>query len=133
MAERLKSVMLIDDNKYDNFYHERVIRNSHVADSIIQVGSGAEALRVLDGKSNEEREKIDLIFVDLNMPGMDGWEFLEQYYLRYKRHGHARLMVLTASDYQEDMIRARYNPCLNGFIVKPLTREIMANIAREIN
>lgn len=133
MPHRLKSVMLIDDNKYDNYYHEKVIRNSHVADTVILMHSAAEALRFLSEKSPDELNCIDLIFVELNMNGMTGWEFLEQYHDRFKKQCNTRLMVLTGSDNPDDMKRTRYNPVLKGFIVKPLTRDIMTHIASETN
>lgn len=69
-------LMLIDDNKIDNFFHQRVINNYNPEITIIIKESGEEALNYFN---NATDLLPDVIFLDINMPGMDGWEFLQHY------------------------------------------------------
>ncbi|TRW23831.1 response regulator [Flavobacterium zepuense] len=73
----ISCIMLIDDNKIDNFFHERVIRKNNAAEIIITKESAIEALAYL--KQGNEVIQPNLIILDINMPGMNGWEFLAEY------------------------------------------------------
>ena len=64
--------MLVDDNKDDNFYHERIIRKNNSADMVVTKQSGVEALEYLKRINPQEGTHPDLIFLDINMPGMNG-------------------------------------------------------------
>src|SRR5688572_14604805 len=76
MNKELKSIMLIDDNPDDNFIHERAIKKINSESVVITKLSGADALSYLKSR---ETPCSDLIFLDINMPEMNGWEFLERY------------------------------------------------------
>ena len=68
--------MLVDDNQNDNFFHEREIKKNNVETIVITKNTGIEALQYLKEKKVDEDLQPDLIFLDINMPGMNGWEFL---------------------------------------------------------
>ncbi len=74
MADKLNCIMLIDDNEDDNFFHSRVIQKNSLANNVIVMPSALEALGYLKLK-DQQRIKPDLILLDINMPGMNGWEF----------------------------------------------------------
>jgi CheY-like chemotaxis protein len=76
--KKLTRIMLVDDNADDNFFHERVIRKNGYAEVVISMESGAEALQYLK-EVQDESKYPELIFIDINMPGMNGWEFLEEF------------------------------------------------------
>ena len=73
----------------------------------------------------------DLIFLDINMPGMNGWEFLEEYNrLNKKLHGQVIIIMLTTSDNPDDAERSKTWNFISDYITKPLTHEIMNNIIK---
>lgn len=71
----------------------------------------------------------ELIFLDINMPGMDGWEFIEHYKLLDNSLQKAMIVVmLTTSDNPDDIARARTQGILSDFKTKPLTKEMLSDV-----
>jgi CheY-like chemotaxis protein len=127
MTKKLNCIMLVDDSADDNFYHEREIRKADLANNVITKVSGKKALEYLRSK---EDPRSDLIFLDINMPGMNGWEFLEQYNrLDKELQSRAIIIMLTTSDNFEDLARAKTWSIVSDYITKPLTKEMMKGIA----
>jgi CheY-like chemotaxis protein len=127
MTKRLNCVMLIDDNPDDNFYHERQIKKSNLVASIIIKKAAREALNYLKSNDINELMRPDLIFLDINMPGMNGWEFLEEYdKLENKLKSRVVIVMLTTSDNPSDMDRAKHS--VIEFKTKPLTEEMLKEI-----
>ena len=124
---QLNCIMLIDDNKIDNFFHERVIKKADAAKTIVSVESGEEALDYLKKVNGNPRP--DLIFLDINMPGMNGWEFLEQYKQLDKSLQSGMVVVmLSTSQNPDDHEMAKTHGILSDFKTKPLTKEMLADI-----
>lgn len=118
--------MLVDDNPDDNFFHEREIKKDHLAATVVVKNSGIEALEYLKSKEDVTRLPPDLIFLDINMPGMNGWEFLEEYgMLDNKFQSDVLIIMLTTSDNPDDEERSRAWRNVTDYITKPLTKEKM--------
>ena len=115
--------MLIDDQDINNTFHEWVIKKNNAAENIISKESGLEGLDYL---TNPQNPKPDLIFLDINMPGMSGWEFLEEYQKNVT--GNSVVVMLTSSDDPKDIALAKNYPALSDFKTKPLTKEILSDI-----
>lgn len=121
--------MLVDDNEHDNFFHERAIKEFDLAIVVVAKKSGTEALEYLNSKHEREDQHPDLIFLDINMPGMNGWDFLEQYNLLDKEvQSHAIIIMLTTSANPADIERSKSWDFISDYIVKPLTKEMMEEI-----
>lgn len=125
MADGLGLVLLIDDDPHDNFFHARVIRKSgRFRDVLVREGA-VEALEYL--KSGGERP--DLIFLDINMPGMNGWEFLEEYQgLDPSRRCKVIVVMLTTSEDPADIVKAKSFNLAPEFRTKPLTQSMLDEI-----
>ena len=119
--------MLIDDSSDDNFFHEREIKKADLTNLVITKNSGKEALEYLKSRTDP---RSDLIFLDINMPGMNGWEFLEEYnQLDKELQSEAIIIMLTTSDYPDDLAAAKMWSSVSDYITKPLTKEMMKDIA----
>ena len=118
--------MLVDDNADDNFFHAREIKKTQPAPIIVTKDSGIKALEYLKAKTEPHS---DLIFLDINMPGMNGWEFLKEYNKLDKAlQSRAIIIMLTTSDNPDDVAKANTNSFVSDYITKPLTKKIMKDI-----
>ncbi len=134
MKKRLNCVLLVDDNESDNFIHKRVLEKSGITNNIAIALNGKEALDFLTAKiQNGEFEgsytQPELIFLDINMPIMDGWEFLEEYHkLDISQKGKVVFIMLTTSLNPGDRVKAETLLESGCFHFKPLTLEMIKGI-----
>lgn len=122
MKNKIKSVLLIDDDKATNFYNRLVLEKMCFTEEICMVENGQEALEFLKSGIKGEYPQPDLIFLDINMPIMNGWEFLEAYKkLSINQKGKIIIIMLTTSLNPEDQTRAENMIEVSGFRRKPLS------------
>ncbi len=130
MKKKLNCILLIDDNPDDNFFHERIIGKSLCAEKVIAIESAIEALDFL--KNVDPKEIPQLILLDINMPGMNGWEFLAEYSrLDKERRSCIVVVLLTTSHNPDDEQLARTYDIVCDFKIKPLTEPILRSILRD--
>jgi len=129
MNKQLRCIMLVDDNHNDNFFHEREIKKNNSTATVIVRNTGLEALEYLKSIKDDKNMQPDLIFLDINMPGMNGWEFLQEYnHLDKELQSHVIIIMLTTSDNPDDETKSKAWNFISEYITKPLTKEIMEDI-----
>ncbi|UII32872.1 response regulator [Fulvivirga ulvae] len=130
MSKKLDYILLADDDKDCNFYHKRVLSKMDITQSIHVANDGQEALTfILKDKNPEDR---GIIFLDINMPIMDGWEFLEEYEkLENRKKSNDVLIVLTTSLNPDDKDRAVRQRSVDDYYNKYLKRDAVNKILRE--
>ncbi len=129
MNKDLTCIMLIDDNPDDNFFHGWEIKKTLPHAEIVAKQTGMDALQYLKIKKDEKNLHPDLIFLDINMPGMNGWEFLEEYdKLEEKYKSKAVVIMLTTSENPDDVFKAKAISTASEFKTKPLTQEMLKEI-----
>ena len=124
--KKLDRIILIDDDKFTNFYNEIILKNADAANEILSFQDARLALKYL----KEEDGKADIIFLDINMPVMNGWEFLEEY--EKLTQAKNTVIMLTSSVNQDDESKAKQNRLVNRFINKPLTEQALEDILKEV-
>jgi CheY-like chemotaxis protein len=131
---KFKNILLVDDDEITNYINADLIRSLDITDNITFAVNGKEALEYLK-KAHGQPAPInfiipDLIFLDINMPVMNGFEFLENYYyLVTGKKTTSIVTMLTTSLIKEEVARAlNMVNLVKGYIEKPLTRELVLEI-----
>ena len=128
MSIQLNCVLLIDDDEPTNFLNKMTLEQAGCTRQIRIAQSGQEALDYLQHAG----PRPDLIFLDINMPAMDGWEFLEKYRgLPPARKADIILIMLTTSLNPDDEKRTRTMPEVAGFENKPLSQDQLDNVLKK--
>ncbi|MEM7292698.1 MAG: response regulator [Pseudomonadota bacterium] len=119
--EKLNTVMLIDDMEADNYINRLMIESMNIAERVVDFEYAEKALEYLN---SEDRPGVDVIFLDINMPRMDGFEFLDEYKnLDPQLKSKVVVIMLTTSMAQYDRERAKTYADLDDFQNKPLSRD----------
>ena len=80
MNKKVHTILLVDDDLAINYFHKRLLSKSELSDAIITLYNGEVAIQKLIEQNDVLTEQdVLLIFLDINMPIMDGWQFLEEY------------------------------------------------------
>lgn len=129
MKNKLNCILLIDDDEPTNFLNEMVINHSGLAEKVVPTQGGREALEYLKSTENGKHPQPDLILLDINMPAMNGWEFLEEYKkLSPEQQGKIVVIMLTTSLNPDDMDKANRIEEVKDFLNKPLTVEALESM-----
>lgn len=122
-----KHVLIIDDDPINNLICEKVLERADFAEKVSSFLSAVDALDWLLTEATAGRGAVDVIFLDINLPLMDGWDFLEQ--LQQRRPDfRALIFILSSSVSLEDQQKAIEHPLIHSFILKPLTLEKLAEL-----
>lgn len=130
----LDSVLLVEDDDMVNFYNEFLLKDLQIARNISICKNGKEALDFLNKcDAGEENHTFpDLIFLDINMPVMDGFEFIEEYEKRKTdRRATALVVMLTTSMHPRDVERADQFESIYEYIYKPLMKEKLKEVVEK--
>ncbi|HTF80359.1 MAG TPA: response regulator [Cytophagales bacterium] len=129
--DRLQSVLLIDDDEINNFLNKRLLHKLGIAHEVKVVMNGAEGIKYIEKISNDGRQCPELILLDINMPVMNGFEFLEAYdKLSFENKEKVVLVVLTTSTNFDDMQMLK-NLKAKELLNKPLTEEKIMYIVKD--
>ncbi|WP_299212193.1 response regulator [uncultured Aquimarina sp.] len=129
MGKSVTCVLLIDDDKATNFFNERVVTRHNSFDNINTVQSGKAALEYLTNVKNQTAMKPDLIFLDINMPAMNGWEFLIEFAKLDKSTTEGiKVILLSTSSNPDDVNESIKNHSVDDFINKPLSLDLLDNV-----
>ncbi len=129
MKKKLSCILLVDDDPDDNHYHQIIIKRMNIVEHIDIAANGIEALAYL---RNEANKIPDIIFLDLNMPKMNGWEFLEKYKdFSPEKKAKVLVVILTTSANPDDVKKGEEVPDVTRYETKPLTDELMSDILQK--
>ncbi len=123
-----KPVLLVEDDYIDVLTIKRAFREINLQNDIIVTGNGEEALEYLD---NPQNERPSIILLDLNMPRMNGIEFL-QLVKRSDKHKIIPVIVLTTSSHEKDRIES-FKSSVAGYITKPVIYSEFIEVMKAID
>lgn len=123
----LPHVLVIDDDEIFIFLTKKMLQSSGMVESISICRSASEGIELLQ----TVEEWPDMILLDLNMPEMNGWEFLQQYQLIIRNvERRPKLFVVSSSIADNDTERAKTIKGVDGYVAKPLTNDSIKQLIR---
>lgn len=130
---KLASVLVIDDDDISNFIYTRVIAATGMVDHIESYKSGKDALNYFENIATTPEKFPDMIFLDINMPVMSGWDFLEKYRDIVPAHlqNETILCILSSSVYKTDIEKAQSFPQVKEYVPKPLTTDSLKSLLQK--
>lgn len=130
MNKKFNLIMLVDDDLTTNLYNEIIIQELNITDEIKVFQNGKLALDYLTTMDEEGKyPQPEILFLDINMPIMNGWEFLELHEkLQQNQKAIIILAMLTSSMNPGDKVRAKNFGCVKEFINKPLIEEHLTEL-----
>lgn len=126
---KVKLVMLVDDNETDNFISEKIIEMTGFADRVVVMDSGSAALEYIRNAGDDLNEIPDIIFLDINMPFVDGFVFLFEFESFSETvRAKSKIVILSSSDNKRDIDRIVDNQYVLNYVVKPLTSDALKKL-----
>ena len=128
MKKQLK-YLLIDDEEVFNFIHSQIIRLTDEFAEINEVRSSSEALGIIQNNTTSKENFPDILFIDINMPEMNGFELLTQLQqLAPTFPKQIEIYIVTSSLFESDRLKAKTYPIVTGFIEKPVSNQQIRDI-----
>ena len=123
-----KNILLVDDDSIANFLIERIVQSTGLAKNIFKALNGKEALQRFEQPSNGTSPLPEVVLLDLNMPIMNGFEFLQAYKnLQFEEKDHVLIILVTSSNNPSDIERAKQLG-IKYYLTKPISAETIKGI-----
>ncbi|MDB5017779.1 MAG: hypothetical protein JWQ84_2611 [Mucilaginibacter sp.] len=126
-------LVVIDDNPTDHYIMQRLLHNNYNCQQTTYTFDGRLILDYL--QENKETESLpDVIFLDLDMPQLTGWEFLDELEtFNAAAKKNVQVHIMSSSIRSADVFHSKQYACVNSFMTKPLSRDVINKICEEAN
>jgi CheY-like chemotaxis protein len=129
ISHRFESVMIIDDNLIDLYIASRMITKNNFGKKVMQYSSAIEALKYLQENQKNIPQLPEVIFVDIYMPGMSGFEFMKEYdKLSAPLKNLCRVFIISSSLDEQDVTCANNDKNIVAMKEKPITKEFLTDL-----
>lgn len=126
---KIELLALVDDDDTFVFITKKIIEKTNHVKEIKVFGNGLEALDYLKENLNSEYKLPDIIFLDLSMPIMDGWQFLDEFTtLETQKTNKIIIYICSSSISPHDIMKAKKMSSVSDFIIKPVTKDKFTEI-----
>lgn len=127
--KKIELLALVDDDDTFVFITKKIIEKTDFVKEIKVFGNGLAALNYIKENINSEYKLPDVILLDLTMPIMDGWEFLDEFtHLETQKTNKIIIYICSSSISPHDIIKAEKISFVSDFIIKPLTKDKFSEI-----
>ena len=124
----MSKVFIIDDDPIHQRIAQIMIAKHKLFDEFVSYTEAGEALEVLENNTDVTESLPDVILLDLNMPVIDGWGFLERFdKIKTSLAKEIKIFIVSSSVDEKDISRSQSYSSVKGFISKPLTPDIIRN------
>ncbi|WP_281228457.1 response regulator [Flavobacterium aquiphilum] len=131
----LEIIMCIDDDPITLMLFKKVVQKASFAKDIINAINGQQAISLINTINNNpnQEKKPEIIFLDLNMPIMGGWEFIDLFNTsNYQNLKNTKIVILTSTIDPEDIKKSKSYPNVIEFLPKPITVEMLNDLKAKI-
>jgi len=129
---KLRNILIVDDDEIANFISSELIKPLEISESVTMALGGQEALDYLKNAYNGNPQNIipELIFLDMNMPGIDGLTFLKKIKPIISQSSQLPVIILLSASFLKNQVSnaKSISPIVKGYLEKPLTAETVMNI-----
>lgn len=124
MSYKIERIFLIDDDQVYQYLTKKVMEDSHIVKHIDVFSNGLQAIEHLETRIDEPGSLPEVIFLDISMPIMDGWEFLDE----FKRIATSIkktivIYIVSSSISPSDISKANQQENVRDYIIKPITKK----------
>lgn len=127
-------IALIDDDAIFQLTASRMLRALQIPLEILQFSNGEEGIRYLNEQAEKPERLPDIIFLDINMPMVDGWMFLDDYQAIRNRIGKKISIYMVSSSIDpHDINRAKSNNLVKDYLVKPISRDSFETLLKDLH
>lgn len=124
MSKDIRLISIVDDDSVYQFTMQVYAETLNISDKMMYFNHGEEAIAYLNKNIGNENKLPDLILLDMNMPVMDGWQFIEEFFsLELNISKKIVIYMISSSVREEDIQRAKSLSLLSGYLIKPVERE----------
>jgi len=130
---KIKNACIVDDDDLFQFVMRQHLERLGMVENIHKFSDGEQALTYI--KSNLQQPDLlpELILLDVNMPYMDGWQFMREFVkLDIPADKKIKIYILSSSTHESDLQKAKEFPVLAGYLVKPLSKQTIQQLLSEL-
>lgn len=130
----INKLAIVDDDEAFVFLTKEIVSDTNMVKTINVFRNGQEALNFIETHKSNKEELPEIMLLDLSMPVMDGWEFLEEYARVIPSLAKQILIyICTSSISPDDVYRAKTVSSVSDFIVKPVTQDKLVSMIQNLN
>lgn len=124
-----KITFMVDDDEVFVYAMKKLVQLKELSESFVTFNRVQEAINYLTSQASQADALPDVILLDVNMPELDGWDFLNEYQkLRSNLSKTPKIYMLSSSVSPDDHQRAEKNPDIEAFLIKPISKENLEKI-----
>lgn len=126
-------ILLVDDDEATRFYHSVMAEEAKITEQIIIARNGMEGIDILKKLSENSPEIRGIIFLDINMPAVDGWDVLTEFEkLNPDFVKNQTIVMVSATEHPKDFERIEAHPLVRSYMPKPLVAEKIRFLAESL-